>query len=732
MLKRRILFTLAILPAILSCNQRDPEIPDLGSSKQEILLHSGKPQLDANAESSKTKTFLMNGNILWSSGDRISVFAEREGKWKFASGGLRDSTLAEFIISPTELSSDSEEASYAVPSSLVSEDGGEWVFHGVYPSNCLIDKQMSDKDGFRFRLGYRQIASKRDNQDNFDSSCDIMVGSTEKIYRPEKGKSYPIEWKRLVSHLSLNLSAIPYLASDEKVTSISLNASNGAALVGDFKYELSSGKCSAISASSIVNIVSDGNTLQMTEGAIRGICLCLIPHDIKGLKVEIRTDRAVYFKEFADLSIVLNTNKRTELSLDMGGATVEQSSTIEGDPNNTLMVSKAFDISIPEHVIAQIKKTGMGIFELYTPEVNATAAVDLHLEVFPMYVFGNERESGDYYCVEGYLLSHNNLIFAERSNQGVKLCGWYPSQYCLDFELLTPDGKVLVANDADFFVEPEPSTTISSWTYTKGTTFTLEPKLTFGSVRKDGLSGVLSWMNTLMGSISFGYRHDSSATQTLPDQTVLQSTELNTAKVHYELTSHNDTGGYSTKDIPAVLTKDQRFDFSWVWHLKSGKYCAKDYDFGNMKMKATIKPIYKSAYKGTIRNNQGRAVFEGWAFYDHKDLSLNFDMPAMNRIPVGDIELKVATGKNIYLTGMQVYRSGEYKIAKQPYFSERKGYGPNKTVNMQLRAGTYDLIFNLQNGSSGAIISRMIIPNVEVKAGAKVELSTYDGDELED
>ena len=732
MLKRQIFFTLSILPAILSCNPREPEKPDLSNSEQEILLHSGKPQLDDNAESAKTKTLLTNGNILWSAGDRISVFVEREGKWRFASGGLRDTTLAEFIVSPTKLSSDSEEASFAVPSSLFSEEGGDWVFHGVYPSNCLIDKQMSDKDGFLFRLGYRQIAGKRDNQDSFDASCDILVGSTGKINGPEKGKSYPIEWKRLVSHLSLSLTSIPYLADNETVTSISLNASNGAALVGDFKYELSSGKCSAISASSIVNIVSDGITLQMIDGAIDGIFLCLIPQAVKGLKVEIRTDRGVYFKEFADVSIDLNANKRTELSLDMGGATVEQSSTVEGNPDNTLMVSKAFNIAIPEHVIAQIKKTGMGTFELYTPEVNATAAVDLHLEVFPLYVFGDGRESGDYYCVEGYLLSHNNLIFAERSNQGVKLCGWYPSQYCLDFELLTPDGKELVADDADFFVEPEPSTTIGSWTYTKGNTFTLEPKLTFGSVRKDGLSGVLSWMNTLMGSISFGYKHDSSATQTLPDQSVQQSTELNTAKVHYAITSHNDTGGYSTKDIPAVLTKDQRFDFSWVWHLKSGKYCAKDYDFGNMKMKATIKPIYKSAYKGTIRNNQGRAVFEGWAFYDHEDLSLEFDMPAMNRIPVGDIELKVGTRNNIYLTGMQVYRSGEYKVAKQPYYSERKGYGPNKIVKMQLRAGTYDLVFNLQNGSSGEIIHRMIIPNVEVKAGSRIEISTYEGKELED
>ena len=51
---------------------------------------------------------------------------------------------------------------------------------------------------------------------------------------------------------------------------------------------------------------------------------------------------------------------------------------------------------------------------------------------------------------------------------------------------------------------------------------------------------------------------------------------------------------------------------------------------------------------------------------------------------------------------------------------------------MQLRAGTYDLVFNLQNGSSGEIIHRMIIPNVEVKAGSRIEISTYEGKELED
>ncbi len=329
-------------------------------------------------------------------------------------------------------------------------------------------------------------------------------------------------------------------------------------------------------------------------------------------------------------------------------------------------------------------------------------------------------------------MSRNGIIYAERSNQGVKICGWYPSQYCLDFQLLGPDGKELEDGAAEFFVRPEPSTTISTWVYSKGSTFTLEPRLTFGSVRKDGLSGVLSWINTLLGSIAFGYKYETSSTQRLPDQSVLMSTKLATSAVHYEVNSNNDTGGYTTKDIPAVFTSDQRIDFSWVWHLKSGKYCARDYDFGNMKMKATVRPIYKSAYKGVIRNNQGRAVFEGWAFYDHEDLQAEFDLPAMNRIPAGDIELKVATTENVYLTGLEVYRSGEYTVADHPYYSDKKGYPRNQVIKMQLRSGTYDLLYNLQNGSTGEILYKMIYPNVEVKAGSVLKLASYDGTVRED
>ena len=51
---------------------------------------------------------------------------------------------------------------------------------------------------------------------------------------------------------------------------------------------------------------------------------------------------------------------------------------------------------------------------------------------------------------------------------------------------------------------------------------------------------------------------------------------------------------------------------------------------------------------------------------------------------------------------------------------------------MQLRSGTYDLLYNLQNGSTGGILYKMIYPNVEVKAGSVLKLASYDGTVRED
>lgn len=707
-----------LLTTVLSCTRQALDAVPNGSQEKHIFLKSGMPQLDAS-------TLWDGDSTLWSEGDRINVFVNKNGYWLSDSLKQDASTLGLFRLSPTTLDRDCREATFEIPSDFVNSSDGSWVFHGAYPSGCLIDNQMCDIDGFRFRLSYRQVPIVRNGSNSFDPSCDIMIGKTETITTLEEGQTYPIAWERLVSILSLDLEKLPYLSENESVTSISLKADDSAAIVGDFRYELSTGNCKAISSLNIVNVVSDGKNLVLSKGAIKEICVCLIPQRITSLAVEIRTDRALYRKSFDKLACNLVRNSRTSLTLNMSEAKVEEHAKGDVGPDKSLIFNASYDIDIPRHVIAKMTPTGMGTLSVYSPEVSASGVIDIHLKIFPIHVFGTGPVSGDYYLVEGYLLSHNAELYAERMYKNVHVNAWYPAEFKLKVQMLSPDGKELQGGEAEFYTDPTPSTTIGSWTYSKGSSFSLGPKLTFGIAQPETPGGALSWVNSLLGSISFGYNHNSSATQTLPDQTVQLATDFNTAAVNYFFRTNNDTGGYTTKDIPAIFRNDQKIDFSWVWHLKSGNYCAKDNDFGNMKFKVTVTPTYKVSYKGTLYESQGHAVFKGWSTYDHKDLTLEGDMPAMNRIPAGDINLMfVAMSDDYYLTNLKVYRSGEYAPDKKPYYSSSKVYGKDAVINIQLREGIYDIVYKVQDGI-GEYESDRIIINQVVEADEVLDISTF-------
>lgn len=707
-----------LLTTMLSCTRQALEAVPNGSQEKHVFLKSGMPQLDASA--------LRDGDsTLWSEGDRINVFANKNGYWLSDSIKQDASTLGLFRLSPTILDGDCREAVFEVPSAFVNDSDGSWAFHGAYPSGCLIDNQMCDIDGLRFRLSHRQVPIVRNGTNSFDPSCDIMIGKTETITTLEDGQTYPITWKRLVSILSLNVEKLPYLSENEAVTSISLKADDSASIVGDFRYELSTGNFKALSSSNIVNIVSDGKNLVLSKGAIKEICACLIPQRITSIAVEIRTDRALYRKSFDKLACDLVRNSCTSLTLDMSEAKVEEYAKGDVGPDKSLIFNASYDINIPQHIIAKMTPTGMGTLSVYSPEVSASGVIDIHLKIFPIHVFGDNPVSGDYYLVEGYLLSHNAELYAERMYKNVHVNAWYPSEFKLKVQMLSPDGKELQSGEADFYTDPTPSTTIGSWTYRKGSSFSIGPKLTFGIARPEKPGGILSWANSLLGSISFGYNYNSSATQILPDQTVQLVTDFNTAAVNYFFRTNNDTGGYTTQDIPAIFRNDQKIDFSWVWHLKSGNYCAKDNDFGNMKFKVTVAPTYKALYKGTLYESQGHAVFRGSSTYDHKELTLEGEMPAMNRIPAGDIKLLfVAMSDDYYLTNLKVYRSGEYAPDKKPYYSSSKVYGKDEIINIQLREGIYDIVYKVQDGS-GEYESDRIIINQAVEADEVLDISTF-------
>ncbi|MGN1210285.1 MAG: hypothetical protein ACI4TM_01250 [Candidatus Cryptobacteroides sp.] len=709
---KKIFIVLMLAVSILSCSlERVEQLPE----KVTVWLSSEKPQLDT-----LSKTHWDGETILWTGGDRICVAAKGNGIWLDASGASVSSMGGSFIQSATSLEEDAPKARFSVPSGFLAGEMDKWQFFGVYPSDCLIDKLMKDEKRMMVRIPSRQIPINRDGVHSFDSAADILVGNTDEIASLESGDSYPMLWQRAVAHLDLDFVNLPYISEKEKIISIVLTADEEAALTGDFLLDydaiLSAGENSDCS-NTVAILQRDGNITLESDGSIKNVWISINPQTIKSLKVEINTDKATYSKSWNGISRTFIKNCRNVMKVNMNGAAISGTEMSDDDKSSTF--NHSFDISIPEKIVAEYR----GI-QWKTPAVESSGAVDLHIEVLPLHVFGNDYGSGDYYSVSGYVVMHNAEVYAERSIPQINMCGWYMGEYNLGFQMLDSNGNAVSMESIEFLVTPEPSTTIGAATYTKGSSFSLSGNLTFGAMKKEDDGDVPGWKTTFLGILSTNYTSSSSTTQTLPDQSVEMSTSTDRS-ISYKLVTNNDTGGYETENIPIIARTDQRMDFSWVWQIKAGNYCAKDYDFGNMRMRVTVQPVYRAKLKGHIESEQGQESFEQTERYSHDILSTTIDLPAMNRIPSGTVQLKNTMSK--YLAHLEIYRSGEYGL-KKAYYKDSEVYEQNESASVLLREGEYDFVYDRVDGDTGDVAGKSIIRGVKVEAGKTTETTTLDSE----
>lgn len=360
--------------------------------------------------------------------------------------------------------------------------------------------------------------------------------------------------------------------------------------------------------------------------------------------------------------------------------------------------------------------------------------LDLHLEVLPMYVFEGNSQSGDYYAVRGYVVSHNADCYSERTLEThsmdgdmVSMYGWYMSDLGLEFQLLSPDGNPLGPDDVGFYVTPEPSTTIGSTTYLKGFAFSLSPKISIGGVRIPAEDKDPSWKTIALGCVSLGFKWDDSSTQNLPDQSVEMTTDPQNRTVNYHFKTNNIREDFSSNAIPVLFRTDQRVDFSFVWHVKEGVLCSKDYDFGAMKMKVILNPKYAADITGTVTvtSEEDDYIQIKRLKSDCSSQEFSIDLPSMNRIPTGNIFFKNTTRS--YATNIKIYREGEFETADEPYCIVNTNLDKNDYTSTIIREGVYDYIYELKNGDTGESKGLFAVRNVRVQKGEETQISTMDG-----
>ena len=689
-----------------------------------VWLSSEKPQLSENQDAT-TKTHWTGETIYWSEGDMVKVAAKGDGSWLAENG--TQAVSGAIVKSDSAVGDDCATTRFKVPSGFTGNDDHEnWQFYAVYPASCVTGACTTSGGGFPVKIPQVQIPLRNESVRSHDPSADLLVGKTSQITPLEYGDEYEMLWKRAVAHLNLNFLNLPDIEAGEKLISIVIRTDQP--LVNNFTLgadgELALPQVSG--TDNVLTVLQRSNNIVLEEDAsIKDVWLCVRPCTISEMSVEILTDKAVYEKSWTGISRTFSRNRRNIMNVNMKGAERKVTSSSQSGANLKKIYDLSFDVTIPAVTLLVSPDT------IKSTPISVTKAIDLHIEVLPIYVFGSESYSGDYYAISGYCTMHNGSFYkvVEKSfgSSEVHAYYWYMSRYNLEFQLLSSDGQKVSNENTSFFVTPEPSTTISSTTYKKGFSFCLSPKLTLG-VRQDEdeTTHELSWKGMLMGVIGLGFKWEDSQTQNLPDQSV----ELNTGTtrdVSYTIITNNDENGFGTKYIPEVARTDQRVDFSFVWHLQSGNFCAKDNDLGNMKLQIGITPVYKSAAYSENHYSQSVTKVESRVIYTHPTISSIIDLPGMNRIPVGDVKIKNTTINT--MTNILFYRSGEYGI-NSPYFSHNGAYNQNEEAEIMMREGKYDIVYELVERDLLNPIGRFMIPGVEVSANGTTETSTIKAEEL--
>ena len=706
--------------ALSSCvKERQPQEP---GERPTVWLSSAKPQLSENQDET-TKTHWTGETIYWSEGDMVKVAAKGDASW-LAEDGTPAATGA-IVKSDSAVGDDCATTRFSVPSGFTDSEHENWQFYAVYPASCVTGTCTTSDGGFPVKIPQVQIPLRNESVRSYDPSADLLVGKTSQITSLEEGDEYEMLWERAVAHLDLNFLNLPNIEAGEKLISIVIRTDQP--LVNNFTLgadgELALPQVSG--TDNVLTVLQRSNNIVLEEDAsIKDVWLCVRPCTISEMSVEILTDKAVYEKSWTGISRTFSRNRRNIMNVNMKGAERKITSSSQSGANLKKIYDLSFNVTIPA-----VKLWESSYIYNSTP-ISVTKAIDLHIEVLPIYVFGSEDYSGDYYGISGYCIMHNGSFYKEvkeyLSNVWTLYAYyWYMSRYNLEFQLLSSDEQKVSNENTLFFVTPEPSTTISSTTYKKGFSFSLSPKLTIGTRQdEDETTHELSWKSMRMGVIGLGFKWEDSHTQNLPDQSV----ELNTGTtrdVSYTIITNNDEKGFGTEYIPTVARTDQRVDFSFVWHLNSGNFCAKDNDLGNMKLQIGITPEYKSA--AYSMHYETAEKVESRVKYTHPAISATIDLPGMNRIPVGDVKIKNTASKT--MTNILFYRSGEYGI-NSPYFSHNGAYNQNGEAEIMMREGKYDIVYELVDPNLLNPIGRFMIPGVEVSGNGTTETSTLKAEDL--
>ncbi len=284
-------------------------------------------------------------------------------------------------------------------------------------------------------------------------------------------------------------------------------------------------------------------------------------------------------------------------------------------------------------------------------QLATTATADVNYTIYPLHVFGDGSNSGDYYAVEAELVLHsaalNNGVWTRRRGEELaQMCGLYLSQCDVTNELLCKqaDGFYPFAHHYPVGAELHPGSIETSGNYDSGFSWNFDATLSGGIVDDKGNYKLINTAN---------WTWNNSTACTVPNLEIYPN--LSASEVFYTLKVNGLPGsesGMGLDNIPNIANGDLTFHYSWIWYVPD----AKDNSDLRFYMQVGLAPRYQAYQWTDSEDHLTVGEFGTNATSSENKNTFRFVLIPPNRVPTGTFLITNTSDGPYYIKDIKLWR----------------------------------------------------------------------------
>lgn len=347
------------LAAIVSCNKEIEQVITPDQEEITLLFASEKPNLFDEAD---TKTFFDSDSktIKWSKADKIRVAIKVGDNWQAAEGDANPSgetPVYAKLYESNQAGADASTINFAVPTYFKTTVSGPYTFYAFYPHSLT---SLNTADEYMPSVRVTIPSEQTPAAGTFDPAADVMTAVSVGEYTgiPED-RIVQLDWTRQVAHGDITLKKLPSFESDEIIRSISIEAQEGADLVGYHYLNMTTGVFTlpnnATPVNSILIKAKDNNLAKNSDGNIE-FWFSSLPFTATSLKVTITTNKYIYTKAYTGISKEFKKNNRNILGFSMSNCSKADAPTEQLIQNGVYVLSTG-DVMMAANPDANFQKS---------------------------------------------------------------------------------------------------------------------------------------------------------------------------------------------------------------------------------------------------------------------------------------------------------------------------------------------------------------------------------------